>query len=108
MLGKGNKVTGLGRGRQAHSVLKPPPQGLSVCPQLEQFSMESTSASLVLDPPGFSEGPGFLGGEGPVCGSQDPHALNHQNLTHCSRHGSGPNIILTGEPWVIIREGGRE
>lgn len=64
---------------------------------LEQFSMESTSASLVLDPPGFSEGPGFLGGEGPVCGSQDPHAVNHQNLTHCSRHGSGPNIILTGD-----------
>jgi CREB-regulated transcription coactivator 2 len=59
--------------------------------------MESPSTSLVLDPPGFSEGPGFLGGEGPVGGPQDPHALNHQNLTHCSRHGSGPNIILTGE-----------
>ncbi|XP_073904140.1 CREB-regulated transcription coactivator 2 isoform X3 [Castor canadensis] len=64
---------------------------------LEQFSMESPSTSLVLDPPGFSEGPGFLGGEGPVGGPQDPHALNHQNLTHCSRHGSGPNIILTGD-----------
>uniref|UniRef100_A0A9L0SQK7 CREB regulated transcription coactivator 2 n=1 Tax=Equus caballus TaxID=9796 RepID=A0A9L0SQK7_HORSE len=64
---------------------------------LEQFSMESSSASLGLDPPGFSEGPGFLGGEGPVSGPQDPHALNHQNLTHCSRHGSGPNIILTGD-----------
>lgn len=61
--------------------------------------MESSSASLGLDPPGFSEGPGFLGGEGPVSGPQDPHALNHQNLTHCSRHGSGPNIILTGERW---------
>ncbi|KAJ8794165.1 hypothetical protein J1605_003311 [Eschrichtius robustus] len=65
---------------------------------LEQFSMENPSASLALDPPGFSEGPGFLGGEGPVSGPQDPHALNHQNLTHCSRHGSGPNIILTGDP----------
>ncbi|MBW00169.1 CREB-regulated transcription coactivator 2, partial [Eschrichtius robustus] len=38
---------------------------------LEQFSMENPSASLALDPPGFSEGPGFLG---------------------------GPNIILTGDP----------
>ncbi|NIG60856.1 CREB-regulated transcription coactivator 2 [Pontoporia blainvillei] len=65
---------------------------------LEQFSMENPSTSLALDPPGFSEGPGFLGGEGPVSGPQDPHALNHQNLTHCSRHGSGPNIILTGDP----------
>ncbi|XP_054969493.1 zinc transporter ZIP1 isoform X4 [Pan paniscus] len=64
---------------------------------LEQFSMESPSASLVLDPPGFSEGPGFLGGEGPMGGPQDPHTFNHQNLTHCSRHGSGPNIILTGD-----------
>ncbi|XP_030680314.1 CREB-regulated transcription coactivator 2 isoform X4 [Nomascus leucogenys] len=64
---------------------------------LEQFSMESPSTSLVLDPPGFSEGPGFLGGEGPMGGPQDPHTLNHQNLTHCSRHGSGPNIILTGD-----------
>ncbi|XP_062048291.1 CREB-regulated transcription coactivator 2 isoform X3 [Lepus europaeus] len=64
---------------------------------LEQFSMESPSTSLALDPPGFSEGPGFLGGEGPMSGSQDPHTLNHQNLTHCSRHGSGPNIILTGD-----------
>uniref|UniRef100_A0A8C9J730 CREB regulated transcription coactivator 2 n=1 Tax=Panthera tigris altaica TaxID=74533 RepID=A0A8C9J730_PANTA len=63
----------------------------------EQFSMESPSASLALDPPGFSEGPGFLGGEGPVSGLQDPHTLNHQNLTHCSRHGSGPNIILPGD-----------
>ncbi|XP_053448445.1 CREB-regulated transcription coactivator 2 isoform X5 [Nycticebus coucang] len=62
---------------------------------LEQFGMESPSASLVLDPSGFSEGPGFSGGEGPVGGPQDPHTLNHQNLTHCSRHGSGPNIILT-------------
>nr|XP_023496880.1 CREB-regulated transcription coactivator 2 isoform X2 [Equus caballus] len=70
---------------------------LSSITQLEQFSMESSSASLGLDPPGFSEGPGFLGGEGPVSGPQDPHALNHQNLTHCSRHGSGPNIILTGD-----------
>nr|XP_019568874.1 PREDICTED: CREB-regulated transcription coactivator 2 isoform X1 [Rhinolophus sinicus]XP_019568876.1 PREDICTED: CREB-regulated transcription coactivator 2 isoform X2 [Rhinolophus sinicus] len=64
---------------------------------LEQFGMESPSTSLALDPAGFSEGSGFLGGEGPVGGLQDPHALNHQNLTHCSRHGSGPNIILTGD-----------
>ncbi|XP_053448446.1 CREB-regulated transcription coactivator 2 isoform X6 [Nycticebus coucang] len=68
---------------------------LSSITQLEQFGMESPSASLVLDPSGFSEGPGFSGGEGPVGGPQDPHTLNHQNLTHCSRHGSGPNIILT-------------
>uniref|UniRef100_A0A2K6V1A7 CREB regulated transcription coactivator 2 n=1 Tax=Saimiri boliviensis boliviensis TaxID=39432 RepID=A0A2K6V1A7_SAIBB len=64
---------------------------------LEQFSMESPSTSLVLDPPGFSEGPGFFGGEGPMGGPQDPHTLNHQNLTHCSRHGSGPNVILAGD-----------
>lgn len=62
--------------------------------------MESPSTSLALDPPGFSEGPGFLGGEGPVSSLQDPHALNHQNLTHCSHHASGPNIILPGEQWV--------
>uniref|UniRef100_A0A7N5KN96 CREB regulated transcription coactivator 2 n=1 Tax=Ailuropoda melanoleuca TaxID=9646 RepID=A0A7N5KN96_AILME len=70
---------------------------LSSITQLEQFSMESPSTSLALDAPGFSEGPGFLGGEGPVSSLQDPHALNHQNLTHCSRHASGPNIILPGE-----------
>ncbi|XP_027249135.1 CREB-regulated transcription coactivator 2 isoform X9 [Cricetulus griseus] len=64
---------------------------------LEQFNMESPSTSLVLDPPAFPEGPGFLGSEGSVSGPQDPHVLNHQNLTHCSRHGSGPNIILTGD-----------
>ncbi|KAM5160067.1 CREB-regulated transcription coactivator 2 isoform 1-T1 [Callospermophilus lateralis] len=64
---------------------------------LEQFSMETPSTNLVLDPPGFSEGPGFLGDEGSVSGPQDPHTLNHQNLTHCSRHGSGPNIVLTGD-----------
>ncbi|GAB1287771.1 CREB-regulated transcription coactivator 2 [Apodemus speciosus] len=65
--------------------------------QLEQFNMESPSTSLVLDPPAFSEGPGLLGSEGSMSGPQDPHVLNHQNLTHCSRHGSGPNIILTGD-----------
>ncbi|XP_028609024.1 CREB-regulated transcription coactivator 2 isoform X3 [Grammomys surdaster] len=64
---------------------------------LEQFNMENPSTSLVLDPPAFSEGPGFLGSEGSMSGPQDPHVLNHQNLTHCSRHGSGPNIILTGD-----------
>ncbi|EPY86581.1 hypothetical protein CB1_000306060 [Camelus ferus] len=37
---------------------------------LEQFSVENPSTSLALDPPSFSEGPGFLG---------------------------GPNIILTGD-----------
>ncbi|XP_051055253.1 CREB-regulated transcription coactivator 2 isoform X2 [Phodopus roborovskii] len=64
---------------------------------LEQFNVDSSSASLVLDPPAFPEGPGYLGSEGPVSGPQDPHVLNHQNLTHCSRQGSGPNIILTGD-----------
>ncbi|XP_023364088.1 CREB-regulated transcription coactivator 2 isoform X4 [Otolemur garnettii] len=68
---------------------------LSSITQLEQFSMESPSASLALDPSGFSEGPGFSGGERPVGGPQDSHTLNHENLTHCSRHGSEPNIILT-------------
>ncbi|XP_041512483.1 CREB-regulated transcription coactivator 2 isoform X3 [Microtus oregoni] len=64
---------------------------------LEQFNVENPSTSLVLDPPAFPEGPGFLGSEGSVSGPQDPHILNHQNLTHCSRHGSGPNIILPGD-----------
>ncbi|XP_057650162.1 CREB-regulated transcription coactivator 2 isoform X2 [Chionomys nivalis] len=64
---------------------------------LEQFNVENPSTSLVLDPPTFPEGPGFLGSEGSVSGPQDPHVLNHQNLTHCSRHGSGPNIILPGD-----------
>nr|XP_021502457.1 CREB-regulated transcription coactivator 2 isoform X2 [Meriones unguiculatus] len=64
---------------------------------LEQFNMDSPSTSLVLDPPAFSEGPGFLGSEGSVSGPQDSHVLNHQNLTHCSHHGSGPNLILTGD-----------
>lgn len=59
--------------------------------------MDNPSTSLALDASGFSEGPGFLGGEGPVSGPQEPHTLNHQNLTHCSHHGSGPNIILTGK-----------
>lgn len=62
--------------------------------------MQSPSASLALDPPGFSEGSGFSGAEGPASGLQDPHALNHQNLTHCSRLSSGPNVILTGERGV--------
>ncbi|XP_058516282.1 CREB-regulated transcription coactivator 2 isoform X1 [Ochotona princeps] len=64
---------------------------------LEQFGLENPSTSLALDPPGFTEGLGFLGGAGPVSSSQDLHTLNHQNLTHCSRHGSGPNIILSGD-----------
>lgn len=69
--------------------------------------MENPSASLVLDPPAFSEGPGFLGSEGSVSGPQDPHVLNHQNLTHCSRHGSGPSIILTGKGMWLLLETGR-
>lgn len=71
--------------------------------------MESPSTSLVLDPPTFSEGPGFLGSEGSVSDPQDPHVLNHQNLAHCSRHGSGPNIILTGEgTWVVVGRAWKE
>ncbi|XP_015997363.2 CREB-regulated transcription coactivator 2 [Rousettus aegyptiacus] len=99
-------------GRQPHGgVLYPPssggqgqrsyhhrPAGDFGLGDLEQFSMQSPSASLALDPPGFSEGSGFSGAEGPASGLQDPHALNHQNLTHCSRLGSGPNVILTGDP----------
>ena len=52
---------------------------------------------LVLDPPGFSKEPGFLGDERTVSDPQDPHALNHENVTHCSHYGSRPNIILTGD-----------
>ncbi|XP_012905379.1 CREB-regulated transcription coactivator 2 isoform X4 [Mustela putorius furo] len=64
---------------------------------LEQFTMQSPSAGLALDPPGFSEGPGFLGGEEPVSSLQAPRALNRQNLTRCSRRASGPNVLLPGE-----------
>uniref|UniRef100_A0A4X2M5T5 CREB regulated transcription coactivator 2 n=1 Tax=Vombatus ursinus TaxID=29139 RepID=A0A4X2M5T5_VOMUR len=73
---------------------------LSSITQLEQFSMESPSGSLTLDPPSFSEGPGFSGNDEPGgggSGPQDSHALNRQNLTHCARHGPVPNIILTGD-----------
>ncbi|KAM9006287.1 CREB-regulated transcription coactivator 2 isoform X1 [Sarcophilus harrisii] len=72
----------------------------SLSQQLEQFSMESPSGSLTLDPPSFSEGPGFSGNDEPGGGGsvpQDSHALNRQNLTHCARHGPVPNIILTGD-----------
>ncbi|KAB0385257.1 hypothetical protein FD755_000213 [Muntiacus reevesi] len=44
---------------------------------------------LVQNLAGFSEGPGFLGDERPVSGPQDPHALNHQNITH---YCSGPGL----------------
>ena len=100
----------LSKARQQHPALKPTYSTLCVCLQLEQFNMENPSTSLALDPPGFSEGPGFLGGEGPVSGPQDPHTLNHQNVTHCSRHGSGPNIILTGERCgrCLRMEGGQD
>ncbi|XP_032700893.1 CREB-regulated transcription coactivator 2 isoform X1 [Lontra canadensis] len=81
----------------SHSDAFSPGHAHALSRQLEQFTMESPSASLALDPPGFSEGPGFLGGEGPVSSLQDPHALNHQNLTHCSRQASGPSVLLPGE-----------
>lgn len=35
----------------------------------------------------------------PTEGAYDPHVLNRQNLSNCSRHGPIPNIILTGG-WV--------
>lgn len=97
-----SRATGAGQGTLCQ---RPPCQGLPICPQLEQFGLESPSTSLALDPPGFTEGPGFLGGEGPVSGSQDLHTLNHQNLTHCSRHGSGPNIILSGKAALATLRG---
>uniref|UniRef100_A0A4X2LMN8 CREB regulated transcription coactivator 2 n=1 Tax=Vombatus ursinus TaxID=29139 RepID=A0A4X2LMN8_VOMUR len=77
-----------------------PPTGDFSLGNLEQFSMESPSGSLTLDPPSFSEGPGFSGNDEPGgggSGPQDSHALNRQNLTHCARHGPVPNIILTGD-----------
>ncbi|XP_054038777.1 CREB-regulated transcription coactivator 2 isoform X3 [Rissa tridactyla] len=33
----------------------------------------------------------------PAEGTYDPHVLNRQNLSNCSRHGPIPNIILTGD-----------
>ncbi|XP_074079538.1 CREB-regulated transcription coactivator 2 isoform X2 [Macrotis lagotis] len=77
-----------------------PPTGDFSLGNLEQFSMESPSGSLTLDPSGFSEGPGFSGNDEPGgggSGPQDSHGLNRQNLTHCARHGPVPNIILTGD-----------
>ncbi|XP_056672388.1 CREB-regulated transcription coactivator 2 isoform X3 [Monodelphis domestica] len=72
----------------------------SLSQQLEQFSMESPSGNLTMDPSSFSEGPGFSGNDEPGgggSGPQDSHTLNRQNLTHCARHGPVPNIILTGD-----------
>nr|XP_060613935.1 CREB-regulated transcription coactivator 2 [Anolis sagrei ordinatus]XP_060632074.1 CREB-regulated transcription coactivator 2-like [Anolis sagrei ordinatus] len=46
--------------------------------------------------PGDGSGGGGGGGGGPS-GGHDPHLLNRQNLSHCSRHGPIPNIILTGD-----------
>ncbi|XP_075592983.1 CREB-regulated transcription coactivator 2 isoform X1 [Balearica regulorum gibbericeps] len=33
----------------------------------------------------------------PSEGTYDPHVLNRQNLSNCSRHGPIPNIVLTGD-----------
>ncbi|XP_074709326.1 CREB-regulated transcription coactivator 2 isoform X1 [Strix uralensis] len=59
----------------------------------EQFGMGES-------PTGNSGGfPEELGGLSypPSEGTYDPHVLNRQNLSNCSRHGPIPNIILTGD-----------
>ncbi|XP_042640495.1 CREB-regulated transcription coactivator 2 isoform X1 [Tyto alba] len=59
----------------------------------EQFGMGES-------PTGNSGGfPEELGGLSypPTEGTYDPHVLNRQNLSNCSRHGPIPNIILTGD-----------
>uniref|UniRef100_A0A8C8BHV8 CREB regulated transcription coactivator 2 n=1 Tax=Otus sunia TaxID=257818 RepID=A0A8C8BHV8_9STRI len=72
--------------------LFPPPKP-HLSPQFEQFGMGES-------PTGNSGGfPEELGGLSyPLSeGTYDPHVLNRQNLSNCSRHGPIPNIILTGD-----------
>ncbi|XP_019412299.1 PREDICTED: CREB-regulated transcription coactivator 2 isoform X1 [Crocodylus porosus] len=69
----------------------------------EQFNMESSMGSLPFNNSGsFAEELGALNypsGESLPGGGgfHDPHVLNRQNLSNCSRHGAIPNIVLTGD-----------
>uniref|UniRef100_A0A8C8BIC3 CREB regulated transcription coactivator 2 n=1 Tax=Otus sunia TaxID=257818 RepID=A0A8C8BIC3_9STRI len=82
----------VGRGHTHGGGLFPPPKP-HLSPQFEQFGMGES-------PTGNSGGfPEELGGLSyPLSeGTYDPHVLNRQNLSNCSRHGPIPNIILTGD-----------
>ncbi|KAM9625413.1 CREB-regulated transcription coactivator 2 isoform 1-T1 [Morphnus guianensis] len=59
----------------------------------EQFGMGESPTS---NSSGFPEELGTLSYP-PTEGAYDPHVLNRQNLSNCSRHGPIPNIILTGD-----------
>uniref|UniRef100_A0A8C0AQQ0 CREB regulated transcription coactivator 2 n=1 Tax=Buteo japonicus TaxID=224669 RepID=A0A8C0AQQ0_9AVES len=61
--------------------------------QFEQFGMGESPAS---NSSSFPEELGTLSYP-PTEGAYDPHVLNRQNLSNCSRHGPIPNIILTGD-----------
>ncbi|XP_009469682.1 PREDICTED: CREB-regulated transcription coactivator 2 [Nipponia nippon] len=58
----------------------------------EQFGMGESPTG---NSGGFPEELGSLSYP-PTEGGYDPHVLNRQNLSNCSRHGPIPNIILTG------------
>lgn len=73
-------------------------------PQFEQFGMGESPTG---NSGGFPEELGTLSYP-PTEGTYDPHVLNRQNLSNCSRHGPIPNIILTGgSPAVPPRGAGR-
>ncbi|KAM9264477.1 CREB-regulated transcription coactivator 2 [Morus bassanus] len=59
----------------------------------EQFGMGESPTG---NSGGFHEELGTLSYP-PAEGAYDPHVLNRQNLSNCSRHGPIPNIILTGD-----------
>ncbi|KAM6228877.1 LOW QUALITY PROTEIN: CREB-regulated transcription coactivator 2 [Spheniscus humboldti] len=60
----------------------------------EQFGMGESPTG---NSGGFAEELGSLSYPPPTEGTYDPHVLNRQNLSNCSRHGPIPNIILTGD-----------
>ncbi|XP_056178591.1 CREB-regulated transcription coactivator 2, partial [Falco biarmicus] len=62
-------------------------------PAFEQFGMGESPTG---NSSGFPEELGSLSYP-PAEGAYDPHVLNRQNLSNCSRHGPIPNIILTGD-----------
>ncbi|KAM6365154.1 CREB-regulated transcription coactivator 2 isoform 2-T2 [Pluvialis apricaria] len=75
----------------------PPPLGQSLSDfglgSFEQFGMGESPTG---NSGGFPEELGTLSYP-PSEGTYDPHVLNRQNLSNCSRHGPIPNIILTGD-----------
>ncbi|CAM9121784.1 unnamed protein product [Bubo scandiacus] len=70
------------------------------CPPPRRRGPRSSSSGWGKAPPGTAAvSPRSWGGLSypPSEGTYDPHVLNRQNLSNCSRHGPIPNIILTGD-----------